>query len=150
MLMQRCQLALVTTAVLAIGTSAALANCSEELAMLTEGMTKDGSMAPLAGEAAPTPQTGGDGMAAEPVPSGDGIAKDGSTAPLASDTSVATSVEDAQAQQEGGATAAEQAAGESSGGDAGQRDAALEEAHAALAAGDETACMSAVERAKGL
>jgi hypothetical protein len=139
------RMALTCTAVLALATGIASADCSEELASLTGGVSKDGTTAPLVGDAAPTPQTGGDGVVAA-APSTDGIAKDGSTTPLATDPGVATSVEDAQAQQQGGATAAEQAMGKPGSEDEGRK-AAIAEAHAALAAGDEAGCMAALEKA---
>ena len=54
-----------------------------------------------------------------------------------------------EAQQQGGATAAEQAMGEAGSAEGG-RDAAIAEAETALAAGDEAGCMTAVEAAKGM
>lgn len=91
-----------------------------------------------------TNTTTGAGDAAD----GNEIAKDGSTAPLestsGSSSDVAMSGQDAQAQQEGQATAAQQAQAES-GTDA--RATALQEARAALAAGDEAACQEALKRA---
>lgn len=91
-----------------------------------------------------TGTTTGAGDAAD----GNEIAKDGSTAPLEStsgaSSDVAMSGQDAQAQQEGQATAAQQAQAES-GTDA--RATALQEARAALAAGDEAACQEALKRA---
>lgn len=91
-----------------------------------------------------TNTTTGAGDAAD----GNEIAKDGSTAPLEStsgaSSDVAMSGQDAQAQQEGQATAAQQAQAES-GTDA--RATALQEARAALAAGDEAACQEALKRA---
>ena len=54
---------------------------------------------------------------------------------------------DAQAQQEGQPTAAEQAAG-SAGADPSAREAHIQAARDALAAGDEDACMMAVEAAQ--
>ena len=73
--------------------------------------------------------------------------KDGSLTPMGTSPDVATSAQDAQAQSEGGKTAAEQAAGAKG---TESRAAALEEARAALAKGDEEACMAAVEKAKGM
>src|SRR5690625_3177318 len=94
---------------LAAGTVAA--DCVGETAALGDGIAKDGSTAPLAAPA--TPQTGSD-TAETTTPSAEGkgegqIAKDGSTEPLDTDPALATSAEDAQAQSEGGKTAAEQA-----------------------------------------
>ena len=91
------RLMLATAAGLALGVGAAAADCREELAALTGGGAKDGSMAPLSGEAGgATPQTGGDGMAAE-APA-EGVAKDGSATPLATDPGIATSAQDVEAQ----------------------------------------------------
>ena len=59
---------------------------------------------------------------------------------------VAMSGADAQAQQEGQPTAAEQATGAA--GDASTRDAHIQAARDALAAGDEDACMKAVQAAQ--
>ena len=141
------RLMLAIAAGLALGVGAAAADCREELAALTGGGAKDGSMAPLSGEAGATPQTGGDGTAAE-APA-EGVAKDGSETPLATDPSIATSPQDVEAQQQGGATAAEQAMGEAGAAEGG-RDAAIAKAETALAAGDEAGCMAAVEAAKGM
>ena len=95
-----------------------------------------------------TPQTGG--MAAAPD---DAMAKDagkaGNLMPMGESADVATSAEDAAAQSAGGETAAAQAAGAEGGGDGGKQ-AAINEARAALAAGDEAACMAAVEKAKAM
>ena len=142
------RLMLSAAAGMALSVGAAAADCREELAALTGGGAKDGSMAPLSGEAGgATPQTGGDGMAAE-APA-EGVAKDGSAMPLATDPGVATSAQDVEAQQQGGATAAEQAMGEAGSAKRG-RDAAIAQAENALAAGDEAGCMTAVEAAKGM
>ena len=138
-----------TVAVLVFGVSvgsAAWADCAEELAQLTGGISKDGSLAPMqTGEA--TMQSGGDAATAETESEG---TKDGTMAPMGTDPALATSVEDAQAQQQGGATAAEQAAGESGSSETTGRAEALAEAQAALAGGNEAGCMSAVEEAKGM
>jgi len=141
------RLMLTATAVLALSAGVATANCEQELAALTGGGAKDGAMAPMAGETAATPQTGGDGMAAE-APA-DGVVKDGGAMPMAADPGVATSAQDAQAQQQGGATAAEQAMGEA-GGAEDARSAAMAKAQAALGAGDEAGCMAALEEAKAM
>jgi hypothetical protein len=132
-------------AALTLGAGAAFADCAQELEAL-EGVSKDGTMAPLA-ESGATPQTGG-GTAAgggEPTDAG----KAGNLVPMGESPDVATSAEDAAAQSQGGETAAAQAMG-ASGGDEGGRQAAIDEARAALAAGDEDACMAALEKAKGM
>jgi hypothetical protein len=139
------RLMIATAACLSFAASAASADCAAEIAAL--GIAKDGSTAPLAVPA--TPQTGGDAApAATPTSEAGGIAKDGSKAPLGTDPALATSPEDAQAQSQGGKTAAEQAAG-AAGGGTGQAD-ALARARAALDAGDEAACLQAVEEAKAM
>jgi hypothetical protein len=125
------------------------ADCREDLAQMQAGISKDGAQAPLAEGMGGTPQTSDSQPAAgmgEAPASGEGIAKDGTQTPLATDPGVATSAQDAQAQQQGGGTAAEVAAGT-----AGAPDSAasvMEEAQAALDRGDEAACMEALERAK--
>lgn len=147
---------------------AAQADCAAELARLTEGgaasegISKDGSLAPLEGapdaaatDAAGTAETA-DMNGAAPTPDtataegGDGIAKDGSLMPLedasGQQAGVAMSGADAQAQQEGLPTAAEQAAGAGAGDST--RDAHIQAARDALAAGDENACMAAVQAAQ--
>ena len=135
-------------AVLAIGgigfASMAAADCAAELDSLA-GVTKDGTTAPLAEGA--TPQTGG--MATAPDAEAADGGKGGNLMPMGENTDVATSAEDAQAQSQGGETAAAQAMG-GAGGDDGGRQAAIDEARAALAAGDEEACMAALEKAKGM
>ena len=133
-------------AMLAAG--AAYADCQSELSALEGGVSKDGTMAPLGTPGDATPQVapthgGGTGDQA----TGDGLAKDGTTEPLGASPEVATSGQDAQAQQEGGKTAAQQAQGAAGTPDA--RMAALDRAKVALAQGDEDACMKAVEEAKG-
>ena len=140
---------MLATAALVVSASAAVADCEAELAQLSGGVAKDGTMAPLSGEATATPQTGGEGAAAEAT-AGEGVAKDGTETPLAADPGIATSAQDVEAQQQGGATAAEQAMGEAGGAELEGRDAAIARAHEALAAGDEAGCMSAVEEAKGM
>jgi hypothetical protein len=144
--MKRHQLISAVAAALLIGATSAAADCREELARLEGGISKDGSLAPLQSPADATPQAGG-AADAEPSAADSGtIAKDGETEPLQTDPSLATSGQDAQAQSQGGATAAEQAAGAAGGPD---RAAAVEQARAALDAGDEAACMEAVKAAKG-
>lgn len=148
--MKRQLLISAAAAGLLFGATGAWADCAEELAQLEEGVSKDGSMAPLQEEGAATPQTGGD-MAAGggEAATGEGeVAKTGETEPLEADPSLATSGQDAQAQSAGGETAAEQAEG-STGGDGGPAE-ALARARAALDAGDEAGCMAAVEEAKSM
>ncbi|TPE49757.1 hypothetical protein [Amaricoccus solimangrovi] len=147
--MKRFAVLLASTALLAAG--AAHADCEEELSML-EGLSKSGSTAPLAPGTA-TPQTGASDMGAQghALEHGDpdGVTKNGTQEPLGVSPDVATSAQDAQAQQEGGLTAAQQAGGA----DATQSDTragAIARAHEALAAGDEEACMKAVEEAKSM
>ncbi len=186
---------IVGAALFAMTAVAAQADCAAELALLTgeagatEGISKDGSLAPLesasdaaagsggapaTNNVAPTESASTDtattgsastdssaSSAASTGTAADGgeIAKDGSHVPL-EDTSgqqagVAMSGADAQAQQEGEPTAAEQAqveqtsdgaAGTSS--DQSARDAHIKAAQDALAAGDEDACMAAVQAAQ--
>ena len=130
------------------GAAAAQADCAGEIANLSGhggakagGISKDGSTAPL--EGAGTAAAGG---AEQAAPSPDGkIAKEGGM-PLegtgGASQDAAMSQQDAEAQQHGGTTAAAEAAAAGGSGDA------LERAKAALAAGDETGCMRAVEEAK--
>ena len=189
---------IVGAALLTMTAFSAQADCAAELARLTgegaaaEGISKDGSLAPLesasdaaagasagtgtdpaASEAAETAESAGMNSAA-PTDSastdtaatgaastgtastdtaaaeGEGIAKDGSHAPLegasGQQPGVAMSGADAQAQQEGQPTAAEQATG--AGADHSTRDAHIEEARNALAEGNEEACMQAVKAAQ--
>jgi hypothetical protein len=132
-------------AALLLATSSAMADCADELAQLTQGVSKDGSLAPLQRSTDATPQTG-DASGGEEVATGEGeVAKTGDTEPLQADPSLATSGQDAQAQSAGGATAAAQAAG-AEGNDKAD---ALARAQAALDSGDEAACMRAVDEAKG-
>jgi len=131
-------------AVLALGATAAQADCREELAQLGGG-AKDGSAAPLQEGTNATPQVGGEGTAPA---HGEAMATDGAETPLGTDPGLATSEQDVAAQQAGGATAAEQAAGAGAGD--GSRAAVLARAEAALAAGDEAGCMAAVEEMKGM
>jgi hypothetical protein len=136
---------LLASAALALGSNVALADCAEELARLQGGISKDGTHAPLEDAAAATPQQGAEASAGAEATGQP--AKDGSGTPLGADPDVAASAEDAQAQSQGGQTAAAQAAGETGGGVAANAD-ALARAQAALDAGDEAGCMSALEEAK--
>ena len=145
---------LATVAALALSVAAASADCAADLAQMGhgsgEGISKDGSLAPLQSAGEGTPQTGGD-AAGGGTETGEGeVAKDGSAAPLEADAQVATSGQDAQAQQAGGDTAAAQAAGSGGSGHGDDMQAALDRAQAALDAGDEAGCMAALEEARGL
>lgn len=114
--MKRTSFFTAVAAVFALGSSAAWADCRDELAQMTGG-----------------------------------ISKDGSHAPLGADAELATSGQDVEAQQEGDATAATQAdAGSSGDGHDTDRQAALDKAQAALDAGDEAACMEALNEAKAM
>lgn len=121
----------------------------------TEGIAKDGSLAPLEQPAgddaqADAPDASSDMPAADGADSasGEGIAKDGSLAPLEGTeaepgTAVAMSGSDVQAQQEGEPTAAEEAEGDEAMAD---RDSLIADAERALAEGDEAACQEAVDQ----
>jgi hypothetical protein len=144
--MKRHHAILAASAALFLGATAASADCREELAQLESGVSKDGGLAPLQETTDATPQTGGgEAAGTEAGAEGEGVAKDGSTTPLETDPAIATSGQDAQAQQAGGETAAAQASGE--GGS--PQDDAMARAHAALEAGDEEGCMAALEEARG-
>lgn len=161
----------VGAALLALTTVSAQADCAAEIARITtgavasEGISKDGSLAPL--EGAPDAAAGADAAAATETAaaagmdsaappdaasadSGAGIAKDGSHVPLQSaggqQPGIAMSGADAQAQQEGQPTAAEQAAGAVA--NQSTRDTHIQAARDALATGDEDACMKAIEAAQ--
>lgn len=150
----------------------AQADCADELAQFTdaaemttstvetepqnaEGISKDGSLAPLEVPASDDAQTESSDVASassEPeAVAGDtteGIAKDGSLAPLENTeaepgTAVAMSGSDVQAQQEGDPTAAEEAETATPEPD---RNALIAEAQTALTAGDEAACQAAVDQ----
>lgn len=135
------------------------------------GIAKDGTTAPLEGAegtqtgttsggettgpaatgATSASATAGSDTAAAGGGEGGGIAKDGSHTPLegqagGSQDNVAMSGDDAQAQQEGAPTAAEQATG----GGSDMRAAAIKRAHEALAANDEDACRKALEEAAAM
>ena len=66
---------------------------------------------------------------------------------MQADPALATSAQDTQAQTEGDETATEQAAGDAGGADKASE---IERAKAALAAGDEAACVEAVDQAKSM
>ncbi|WP_203565898.1 hypothetical protein [Aurantimonas aggregata] len=131
--------------------------------------TAGGSTAPTGGAGAAaatagaTTPAGGTGTAAGASQQADAggqageIAKDGSNMPLedAASEETAMSGQDAQSQQAGADTAASGQAGASTmanaaGNEDGGFQDAIDRAEAALAAGDEAACMTAVEEAKGL
>ncbi|ATQ58355.1 hypothetical protein [Paracoccus yeei] len=166
---------LAAGAALALAAPAAHADCAADLAALEAGsggaqgggIAKDGTTAPLEGaEGTQTGTTSGGettGPAAtgatsasatagsDTAAAGGGIAKDGSHTPLegqagGSQDNVAMSGDDAQAQQEGAPTAAEQATG----GGSDMRAAAIKRAHEALAANDEDACRKALEEAAAM
>lgn len=124
---------------------AAMADCAAELDALAN-MPKGGAAAPMASGGA-TPQAGDTERSPEAAKTGAG--KDGSLTPMGESPEVATSSQDAQAQSEGGETAAEQAMGGTDEGGA-SRQAAIDEARAALANGDEAGCAAALERAKSM
>jgi hypothetical protein len=162
--------ACVTTLLLG---GAAFADCQSELQDMTtasnsqssgggsEGISKSGELAPLEepddgsganasqgqyGGASGTGDEGASGGGEQSASGGgdedEGISKDGSMSPLNSQADtpgVATSQQEAEAQQQ---------AGEEQ--DAGGRAAAIEQARNALAAGDEDACMEALDRARNL
>ena len=129
----------------------------------TEGIAKDGSLAPLeqpAGDDAQADAPGASADASSDMPaadgadsaSGEGIAKDGSLAPLEGTeaepgTAVAMSGSDVQAQQEGEPTAAEEAEGDEAMPD---RDSLIADAERALAEGDEAACQEAVDQLEAM
>lgn len=129
----------------------------------TEGIAKDGSLAPLeqpagADTQADAPEASADASSDMPAAdgadsaSGEGIAKDGSLAPLEGTeaepgTAVAMSGSDVQAQQEGEPTAAEEAEGDEAMPD---RDSLIADAEHALAEGDEAACQEAVDQLEAM
>ena len=136
-------------------------------------VSKDGSQAPLeqvapasgsgtssgGAEGATVGETSGPaaraaGVATEGSDSGGQVSKDGSTIPLAEEgaapaAETAMSQQDADAQQAGGATAADQdTASSTQASMSGQAMEALNRARAAERAGDEAGCMKAIEEAK--
>lgn len=115
-----------TAAALLALTAPAVADCAAELEKLRG--------AALAGESGQAEAGSGE------------VIKDGSVAPLETDDTLATSGQDIEAQQEGGDTAAMEAR---EGDDPGRQE-ALDRAQAALDAGDEDACMAALEEARAM
>ncbi|RRH78267.1 hypothetical protein [Falsigemmobacter faecalis] len=143
-------ISLMTGCALTLTSAAAYADCKSELAVFEAeagrtggGISKDGTLAPL--QEAPA-ATGTAGSATEAPSATDtaGAAKDGSGTPLNASPGQAMSGQDAQAQQSGGKTAAETA----DKGTAKDHSAAVEKARAALAAGDEAACLEALKEGK--
>jgi hypothetical protein len=167
-------------ATLAVLASPAAAACLDEINALSPGTTtgsvsgtaptmgqvsKDGSTAPLqsannqqqgtsartAGVQASTADTSNQsGSKGRP-----GIAKDGSTMPMAQqpggNANIATSAQDAQAQQRGGQVASNAAGGgtaSASGSHSPQMMAALDRARTMAQQGNESGCMQAVQDAK--
>lgn len=167
---------LASCAILGLGAAAASADCAEEIAALQsgnasgaqaetsatdEGVSKDGSLAPLeeaeddadAQDDFATASTSGENSAAE---QGDEeIAKDGTQAPLEEDQQAEGQSDAAPGENEGAIAVSQQATEEQQdqappGSDGNARSEALERAQAALERGDEEACMSAVEEARSL
>ena len=137
--------ATLVSAGLGLFATTALADCASELAALP-GTSKDGAAAPMATDA--TPQVGG--MAASGTDdAAHDAGKAGNLMPMGTAPDVATSAEDAQAQSQGGKTAAEQAMGQAGGADA-DREGLIAQARTAMASGDEEACMAALEKLKGM
>lgn len=155
--MKRIVTGVVAGLVMATG-SAAYGDCAADLAQMestmssqpAEGISKDGSVAPLQDAETTVPAaTPGEASSDTNAASGNQIAKDGTNAPLETsageDTQKAMSGQDVQAQQQGEPTAAAQAA---TGGMADNHATALKEAREALDRGDEAACAAALEKAK--
>ncbi len=147
-------------------TAPAIADCQQELAELRDqaqsgtdgGISKDGSTAPLEGdsEEATDSADAADSSADLTAAAGESdteegeneVSKDGTEAPLNADTpGVATSGQEAEAQQEADAGASGEAA---SGAMSQEAQDAIARAEAALQAGDEAGCMEAVEEARNL
>ncbi len=174
--MKRSSTLLAGAALLAFGATEVSAACRDEIASLSPGTTtgpaagtsdtttaervqKDGSRSPMqTGSTAPGGAAGTGTATTGTAGQGGGVAKDGSTMPLASSPggtpNIATSGQNAQAQQRGGQTASQaQGAGGSagtSGHNSPQMMAALDRARTMLQKGDESGCMQAVQEAKRL
>ena len=175
--MHRTSLLYISIALVGLTASPVSAACLDEIASLSPGTTtgsaagqagmaapgrvsKDGTMAPLqTGSTAPAsaPATGQTGQRSSTGHAG--VAKDGSTMPLASsqgggDKNLATSQQDAQAQQKSGQAAAAAAQAGSTGASSGRHSpemiAALDKARMLQAQGNEAGCMQAVQEAKRL
>lgn len=173
--------ATIASCVLALSGTTAMADCAADLAQLaaggasaSQGISKDGSLAPLedadaaggGNSASDADSAAGSSSDATSDTAGaeDGIAKDGSLAPLeepeaGGDTAVAMSGQDAAAQQSGEQTAAEDAqtgaasgtdaaaaaGGTTAGAGADRKSALIVAAQAALDAGSEEACSAVVQ-----
>jgi hypothetical protein len=177
--MKRPSILLAGAALLTLASGPVSAACIDEIASLSPGTTtgsvattgntaparvsKDGSLAPMqSGQQAAAGQTtgsaGASGSTGQPATPGQGIAKDGSTMPLANnpgggDKTVATSAQDAQAQQRGGQTASGQAqttGGGSSGYHSPEMMAAIDKARTLQQQGNEAGCMQAIQDARRL
>jgi hypothetical protein len=174
--MKRPSILLAGAALLTLASGPVSAACIDEIASLSPGTTtgsvaptgntaparvsKDGSLAPMQSgqQAAAGQTTGSTGSTGQGSSPGQGIAKDGSTMPLANnpgggDKTVATSAQDAQAQQRGGQTAsgqAQTAGGGSSGYHSPEMMAAIDKARTLQQQGNEAGCMQAVQDAKRL
>lgn len=148
--MQRRLTAVIAASAIAGLAGPALADCEQELSELRDrlqaedGVSKDGSLAPLEGSGSEAPEMDRSGMdsgsdQSTTAEGGNKIVKDGDTAPLETDMSNrATSGQQAEAQQQDGASAKMSKEAKD----------ALEAAQAALNAGDEEACMEALEKAR--
>ena len=146
-------------ALAAAASTAAYADCAADLAEMTggsgasahDGISKDGSLAPLQTEGSGTDMTTSaqETDVEEPDSANGEIAKDGTGAPLNQTglgEGTAMSGQDAQAQQETGATAGGASGDQASS----ERDSLIEEARTALENGDEAACQDAVDKAANL
>ena len=174
--MKRPSILLAGAALLTLAGGPVSAACIDEIASLSPGTTtgsvgsagntsggrvsKDGTLAPMqsGSQAAAGQTTGSTGSSGQSSAPGQGIAKDGATMPLATspgggDKNVATSAQDAQAQQRGGQTASSQAqtgAGGSSGYHSPEMMASLDKARTMHQQGNEAGCMQALQDAKRL
>jgi hypothetical protein len=167
-------------AAVAVLASPAAAACLDEVNALSPGTTtgsvsgnaptmgqvsKDGSMAPLQSsntqqQGTSTPSPGVQASTADTSNKGGsqgrpGIAKDGSTMPMATqpggNANIATSAQDAQAQQRGGQVASNAAGGgaaNTSGSRSPQMMAALDRARTMAQQGNESGCTQAVQDAR--
>lgn len=139
--------------ILGLTPAAAFADCKAALAALeagtvphTGGIAKDGTLAPLqdSGTVGPKVEPHPD-MGTVSADHGSSPAKDGAGLPLGVSPAQAMSGADAQAQQGGAPTAAEESRGAAR--PANARDAAITTAREALAAGNESACLNALQAA---
>lgn len=151
-----------------VDTSGEVSKDGSTAPLQTDDTANAGTTAPTGGAGAATatagattPAAGADASASASPSSGTSqqagaIAKDGQTMPLEGEASAETAMsgQDAQSQQAGAETAAGGQAGADMTAAAGTDDAgfqdAIDRAEAALASGDEAACMTAVEEAKEL